>query len=745
MKAAFALAAVLVVSLMSTEANQAKAAALQVLGETTGLSFSAAGPTTEVWIQVKVPPELDAAVVLPQVQGVLFDKRPDPESFPRFTVESKLAASKDQQPSVVLKVKQLDKLLPGTYTVTFGFTGGAVAIEPLTLNIERRAAQFAPATKQVVDVTFGLPFANDTVAPGSLWLNALSDRRSSAVRDATVSHDPFKKSDGSPATGQLMPSLPASAAGAGEALRVAFAPKDFSVGAATGKVVVDSPDLKAPFSFEVEVRTKLSSFWLVVTVLVGIAVGFVLRVLLTHRLELSTAQDRATELLLKVNSEVERTPDETFRTAIFDDTESLKLAVALDKVADINAAVLTLETKLAAAIPALRVRLEQVRTEVKAAAELALSAGVLPASMRSALSTLRDQAEQALEKIQARDGDGAKRVLADSVRTLGGELQSCGVKEHSLFVQSAARYTEFRPLMDERKVPGSRVDPLVDICKADGLFPPDSLADIASAQTYLNTWLGAARKRQSGMNFLAGFIEQYAKELVVLAAARAGGSSAALVARGNEVLSSAQLVVVEVRSLLAKEALLAIPEPDLPRVLSAYAELLLEVKKQRPNAPAEVWTAYAQGLNSKQYFQTLASLPEPTKEELEEKQELSAGRESPRLPFDAPSPPATAASPAASTTMPVLGLRYAKEIRLDTPQALRAFRARTRRQIAMMSGTQTAGVAIVLAVASYAVFGERFIGTYAELAGLFFWGFTADLSVAKLTDLAGGLSAKPKP
>ena len=92
-----------------------------------------------------------------------------------------------------------------------------------------------------------------------------------------------------------------------------------------------------------------------------------------------------------------------------------------------------------------------------------------------------------------------------------------------------------------------------------------------------------------------------------------------------------------------------------------------------------------------------------------------------------------------------LGARYSQEIRLDSPLGLRAFRARTRWQIAAMSGTQTVGVAIILAIASYAVFGERFVGTYAELAGLFFWGFTADLSVAKLTELGGGLAAKPKP
>ena len=744
MKLILALAGLMCILLTGSQVNHANAASLQVLGDTAGLSFSAAAPETEVWIQVKVPPELDATNVQPRVQAVLFDKKPDPESFPRFTVDSKLAASKDKQPSIVLKVSQIDKMPPGIYTVTLDFIGGTSTIDPLTLNIERRAAQFAAAAKQVVEVTLSAPLVEGAVAPESLWLYAASDKRSSAVRDVTVSHDPFKKADGTPASGQLKPSLPASAASAGQALKVAFSPKDFSVGTATTKVVVDSPDFKAPLSFEVEVRTKRSWVWLVLTVLAGIAVGFFLRVFLTHRLELGAGQDRAAELLLTVSSEVERTPDETFRTAVYEETASLKAVVAMDKSADINAAVTKLEAKLAAALLDLRNRLEQVRAEVKGAAEVAVTAGVLPGSMRPALSVLREQAEQVLEKVLARDADGAGRLLIDSVRALCGELQSCGGKEHSLFVQSAARYADFRPLMDERKLAVGRKDPLVDIGKDDGLFPPESLADIASARTYLNVWLGAARRRQSGMNFLAGFIDQDAKELVALSAAKAGGSSAALVERGNEVLASAQLVVVEVRSLLTKEAFLSIPEPDVPRALSAYAQILLEVKKQRPNAPAEVWAAYTQGLNSKHYFQTLASLPDPTTQELEETQELSAGGEVSLLPFGGPALPATSAPPIDSATVRVLGSRYSKEIPLDSPQALRAYRARTKWQIAMLSVTQTVGVAVVLAVASYAVFGERFIGTYSELAGLFFWGFTADLSVAKLTDLAGGISAKPK-
>lgn len=744
MKAVFALAVVLLASLIAAHPAPAGAAAITVLGETTGLSFSAAAPQTEVWIQVKVPPELDPTAIQPRVQSVLFDKKPDPASFPLFTVGAKLAASKGQQPSVVLKIEQIDKLLPGAYTVVVDFSGGSVAVDALTLNIERRAAQLAAAAKQVVEVTKEMPLVDDSVAPGSLFLYAASDSRSSEIRKATVSATPFNRSDGSPTAGKLLPSLPAASASAGNGLEVKFAPADFPIGSATGKVLINSPDLKSPYALEVEVRTKRAPFWLVVTVLVGIAVGFVLRVLLTHRLQLATAQDRGAELLQKVAREVDRTPDETFRSAIDAETEALREAVGSLKVADIDAAVTTLDTKLSEASTALRARLEKSRKDLKTAAELAIIVGALPASMRSALLTLREKTEQALEKVQARDADGADRVLEDAVRSLVGELQSRGIGEHILFVQAGARYGELRPLLDEHRSKEHEAA-LADIANADGLNAVDSLADVATSRDYLVKWLAAGRRRQSGLSSLAGFIDDGARELLRLAEQGAGSPSASLAEKAGEVLAATQVIVVELRSLLTGEALFTVPELDLARALSAYAGLLAEVRKARLKPPPDAWVAFEQARRDQRYFSALAELPVLTAEEKEAFRDLGGDGRSAAMPTTGPAAAARAPSPATGLAVRDLGARYSQEIRLESPLGLRAFRARTRWQIAAMSGTQTVGVAIILAIASYAVFGERFVGTYAELAGLFFWGFTADLSVAKLTELGGGLTAKPKP
>ncbi len=76
--------------------------------------------------------------------------------------------------------------------------------------------------------------------------------------------------------------------------------------------------------------------------------------------------------------------------------------------------------------------------------------------------------------------------------------------------------------------------------------------------------------------------------------------------------------------------------------------------------------------------------------------------------------------------------------------ALALMRARSVRQLVTMQWLQTLIVALVVLGVSCALFGERFIGTPVELMGLFFGGFTTDLSVVRLLELAPGWAAKPK-
>jgi len=735
---AFAGLMLALASLTHPEPSYAAPSPVQVLGETKGLSFNAAGLTTEVWIQVKLPAGMVGVAITPKVQSVLFDKKPDDQSLKSFKADKVFSATKDQQSTIVLTVTEIDKLPPGVYTLTFTFSGGNVELEPLTLDIERRAAQLAPMPKQVVDVSWGA-MAAASAAPQSLRINALSDRRSSALRQASVSQSLFTESGGSQSSGQLRPTLPASSANAGEGLEINFSPKDFAVGTATGKVVIDSPDLKTPFSFEVEVRTKRAGLWLVVTVLLGMLAGFVLRVLMQHRLELRTAQEQGADLLLKARLELERTPDQTFQKDVLDAIVALEAAVTAEKTTDITTAVSQLETKFQEALTSLSQRLEQLRTEVQAAAELAATPGLLPASLRDTLSTLGTRAEQAVGMIRSRDGDGAKQVLATAQRLAFADLLTQGGQEQTLFKLAANTYEAMLPLLK-----AASQDEIKGLIAADGLTPPASMTDLASAKNYVDGWLAAARARQSSMTLLAKYLSKDAQSLAELAGDRAAMPASRLAEATGRMRAATQTLADEVDSLIANGTPFAEPTLDAAPALSARRDLLLKVRTSRSNIAADAAAAYDQQFNNGHFFEALKTLPVLSQEEEDANKELNASSAPSVPPQPGPNEEESVTRSESSAAAAPLGRRFTSTIKLDSSQELRAFRGRTHKEIAAITGINTAAAAIIFGIASYAIFGERFIGTYSELAGLFFWGFTADLSVAKLTELSGGLAAKPK-
>jgi len=77
-------------------------------------------------------------------------------------------------------------------------------------------------------------------------------------------------------------------------------------------------------------------------------------------------------------------------------------------------------------------------------------------------------------------------------------------------------------------------------------------------------------------------------------------------------------------------------------------------------------------------------------------------------------------------------------------QLLATMQDRNLLEVARLEGLQTSVVALVLVVASYALFSKGFIGTPLELCALFFWGFSADLTLASLSSRANEWAAKSK-
>ena len=728
-------------------------ASIQFAGETTGLSFNAAEPSTEVWMQVKVPERVDLKTVVVTVQSVHFDKKPDAESLKRFTVRTPLAASDKEPPTLVLRIHETEKLVPGPYTVLFSFSGAKsasvagkptvdVALAPLQVTLERRSAAVAAPGKQVIEVTEG---ASTSAAPTAIRLSQSTDARSSQLRNLTASTGPFSRADGTQVAGVLNPSLPASAA-AGADLQLAVNPTKFPIGSATGKVFIRSPDLKEPLSFDVEVKAKRGIAWLFIWVALGLAAGYVLRILLQGRIEKKTAQNLGAESLLQVEEEQRRIPDQLFRNAISTQVTNLTAATTKGKVAEIGNRVGELTTALAKARMELIERLQTVQTKLEPAAKFARTFGLLPPEIREVLGLFRDETERVLDFIRSKDAVGAEQVLEDAYAQLSEGLEIASSKAYANFKQASSNLLALKALLNRKNIEVERADTFASVSNEAGLAVPDALQSAEAMRAYLAAWTDAASRRTHAITRIADYLEDDAETLVTLGGRKVAGPLPSFKVLAGEVLKLARSTATELGDYARLDIVFKSPEVDTSHALKAYAELVAAVGTSRQGEALTAELAMLDELRlAGDFFGALHALPDARQ----------AG---------APISPPLATSVGfnflgglpdrqkrvfesineRSSGLRALGQRFSRNIELDSPRSLQAFHARTATELVVLSWLQALSVFAIVTVASYALFGDRFVGTWPELAGLFFWGFTTDLSVAKLTELSSPLAAKPK-
>lgn len=739
----FALAAIC--NWSSAQTPAAATPAIQLLGESTGLSFSAAQSATEVWIQVKVPDGLDVKTVKVDVQSVLFDKKPDAESLKSFKARPELVTDDVPQPTLVLTVAQIDKLLPGPYAVTFRFseakslpaaTTKAVAdvnVPPLVVVLERRAAQIAPLGKQVVDLTLG-----SEAAPASIRLTQQSDPRSSQLRELSVSEGAFSQADGTQVAGRLGPQLPASAA-AGSDLQMTVSPTGYPVGSATGKVFIKSFDLKEPYSFEVEVRTRRHLAWLFVWVIFGLAAGHVLRVVLQSRLEKATAVNAGAQLVRAVTIEKERYPDKVFRGRIEEEERKLRDAIERKEVPAITLAVTAVNTALISARSDLVTRLQNAKDALVPAAELGRMQSPLPSEMGEALHEFGSRIELALEQVNSRDARSSDETRVNAVQRLGETLRNTNGVTLAEFRRAATGLRALKFLLNDAGETDNRPAAFTLIDDSTGLAASGELADLASVKALVAAWRDAGRRRAGGISELAGFIDEDAKALVLLAKERSVAWTPALETNATDVTAAARSISSRLDSLVRWEDLFSPSEIGASEVHEAYAGLVNQAIASHQNLPQQTTDSFNDLVRSRSYAKALELLP-PAATPAPVRATLAAGHES----LDTARSARQEARRKLNQQDRAIGARFGGLVGIDSLREIEAFEARSALELAALSWVQTLGVAVVLAGAAYALFGERFIGTYTELAGLFFWGFTTNLTVAKLTELSGPLAAKPK-
>jgi hypothetical protein len=211
-----------------------------------------------------------------------------------------------------------------------------------------------------------------------------------------------------------------------------------------------------------------------------------------------------------------------------------------------------------------------------------------------------------------------------------------------------------------------------------------------------------------------------------------------LTAERQAMLNAAQAVANALATASSQpDAFAAVP--DLPalgkRAADASATLIRKLALGHGKLDEPVRQRIEMALEARRFFDAIDAVPIPPPSAQMSALQADTGR--PLVP------PATLLRPLVAGMTPLKVDAAAVPPVVDLA-VLELWQARTARQLVCAKALQTAVVAIVMLGASYAFYEDRFLGTPTELLGLFFWGFTSDVSMAGLLALAGGLAAKLK-
>lgn len=724
-------------SLAADEATKPKTVSLQVEG-TGPFPFAADGSKTTVWLPVKLPDAVCAADLTLTRQSVRFERRPDADVTKRFTVAPKLVDAERQTPTLAIEVSEIERLRPGQYDLVISATSKSkVTVAPLTIALERPAAQLTPPGKQTIDVAVDWPWstsAEGTAAPAALRLLLSDDGRDSAVRSVTVSDGPFTSSDGN-----VRAKLGAKAASAAATQYVSLDlhPEGFPVGTSQGKLEIHSPDLKSASVVEVEVRTRLAKCWIALTVAAGLILGFLLRVELQRRLDLTKAKEQGLGGLDEFDRQRNGVLDQTFSRAVAIEFAKLERAVLSEDPQIIATELAATQAAVKQAVEDLNQRLAQAVTLLDDLRTQVPGAGSLPVAMQAVVDALATVAAAGAEKLKGRDAKGIQDDVRAALISCAKTLRLESARSISILAWANATYRDALSLLDP-DLADERGPQLKTAFESvpDALTAPASLSTVQEIAALLDQWRTYGGQRLVAVTTLCAYLDADSQTLDELITNAANKSSTLGAARQQFRDAVRRVCEAMSRDVAASEAF-ALPSWTPRPIYAALLDLVALIKRERPDVKDAALDAFEAAVDAKDFFGAMRKLPPPAPGLVA----LSKGKAAPGA--GGPSAGgAVFASPgnlthAAGTLLPSLE-------RLSDPRTLQAYAARNRRQLLWGNAIQTLAVGTILTVASLAFFRERFIGTAMELVGLFFWGFTADLSISKLTEVARGWAAKPK-
>lgn len=627
----------------------------------------------------------------------------------QFVVEPRLGADARAAPTLTVVVKQPAQLPPGSYelalrTIDCRSKSARPAPEALSLTLTRPAAKLEPLGKVTVDQWLAAPWSSRASerVPDRIRLRVSAESRGVPVGTLRADASPFTSAGTSVQVGAWKLDVAPSQASAGEFVEIVLAPSGFPVGTASGRLELSGRDLQtSPHGIEVELRTRLVAGWIPAVVGLGALLGFLLRVKLQQVIDLAKARKPGFDELTRVRTELEAVADREFRARVRPKLLDIERALARNDPAAISAALTTARTTLEAARSVLTESLKHEAARIDTLRGEFGSEAPLPAAVKRVCETAMQRAAAAADAVRRSDAALAKRLLDAGDREVREALVGARSAAQADLGGLLQAFGELSPLLSRAQ--RERLDDEIGRRRAaiDEARTPDDIAGLGHHLREMMIWLARALRADA--------------ERAVRDARLRVNTPSDLDTVGQAFVTACEALASQVDAQRHQDHGFAPVAwgPATQRATDSMRALLAQVVRllhaeTRKSLPADLLDLPLDDALSK------IPLDNPTfgaRRDRSPEEPVPAGTDPPGQAGHEPQP------------VPEVGMSIG---------AIEAAQQRNFLTLACAEAAMALGTILLLAIVCFAFYAERFLGTWPELLGLFFVGFSADLSADKL-------------
>lgn len=196
----------------------------------------------------------------------------------------------------------------------------------------------------------------------------------------------------------------------------------FPLGTTSGIVRLTAPQLTEAFPIKFEVETRRPGWLIIPLILLGLVLGYFLRICLKKIEDLNQKRLEAMNLLRQFQEAKENNQDEDFKTEIAENEKALKRARDGSDIQVLTQAITGGTAALKTALDNLKTRRENILTTIKGLSGLLTGVWFLPREIKRVLEQAGNKMEQISPLIGKDNIKEANDVLADILRTMGDKL-----------------------------------------------------------------------------------------------------------------------------------------------------------------------------------------------------------------------------------------------------------------------------------------------------------------------------------